>query len=201
MESIDEKNMEILDVAHTLFTRFGYRKTTMEDIGKEIGLNQASLYHYFRNKEDIYLSVIFNRYTEMKDTIRSSIKENMNLEQKLFELFKQKFIFFEQDPLLREIFELNITKISQKSKERILVKKEEERTILQSFFQNAIDNKEIPQLDIQPTIDIIIRLTEGIRVGTINQYIAGQRKRNLESMLSELQLALNYLVKGFKAGV
>jgi AcrR family transcriptional regulator len=173
----------------------------MEDIGNEIGLNQASLYHYFNNKEDIFLSVVYNRYTQMKEAIRAAINGNMNLEEKLFELYKQKYMFFEQDPLLQDILELNIKKISTKAKEKIQEIGEEERTAIQSLLQNAIDENEIPQLDIEATAEIIIRLTEGIRIGRINEFLLEQRKRNIDSMLSELELALNYLVKGFKAGV
>jgi AcrR family transcriptional regulator len=201
MSALEDKNLEILEAAHNLFTRFGYRKTTMEDIGNEIGLNQASLYHYFNNKEDIFLSVVYNRYTQMKEAIRAAINGNMNLEEKLFELYKQKYMFFEQDPLLQEILELNIKKISTKAKEKIREIREEERTAIQSLLQNAIDENEIPQLDIEATAEIIIRLTEGIRIGRINEFLLEQRKRNIDSMLSELELALNYLVKGFKAGV
>jgi AcrR family transcriptional regulator len=194
----DDKTSEILGAAHSLFTRFGYAKTTMEDIGNTVGLNQASLYHYFRNKEDIFLNVVFSRYAQMKEAILATIKETMDLEEKLYALFKQKFTFFEQDPLLQQILDLTIKKISADAKERIQEINEEERTFLESLLQKSIDNKEIPPLDIQTTADIIIRLIEGIRIGRINKFFLEQRKRNLESMLGELQLALRYLVNGFK---
>ena len=198
MGVLEDKNLEILEGAHNLFTRFGYRKTTMEDIGNEIGLNQASLYHYFRNKEDIFMNVVFHRYSQMKDEIRATIKENMELEEKLFELFKQKIMFFEKNPLLQEALELDMTKISVKANEEVRAIREEERTVIQSLLQNAIETNEIPPLDTEATADIIIRLSEGIRIGRINEYLLERRKRNLESMLNELQLALHYLVQGFK---
>ena len=198
MGVLEDKNLEILEGAHSLFTRYGYRKTTMEDIGKEVGLNQASLYHYFRNKEDIFMNIVFHRYSQMKDEIRAAIKENMELEEKLFELFKQKTMFFEKNPLLQEALELDMRKISVKAKEEVRAMREEERTVIQSLLQNAIETNEIPPLDTEATADIIIRLSEGIKIGRINEFLFEQRKRNLELMLSELKLALHYLVQGFK---
>lgn len=44
----------ILEGAFTLFGRYGFRRTSMEDIASESGLSRAALYLQFRNKEDIF---------------------------------------------------------------------------------------------------------------------------------------------------
>jgi AcrR family transcriptional regulator len=44
-------------VAMKCFERYGLEKTTLEDIAREVGLNKASLYYYYKNKEDIFLEV------------------------------------------------------------------------------------------------------------------------------------------------
>lgn len=48
----------ILQAGSECFARFGYEKTTLDDIGKRAGLNKASLYYYFKNKEEIFVAVI-----------------------------------------------------------------------------------------------------------------------------------------------
>jgi AcrR family transcriptional regulator len=40
--------------AFTLFCRYGFKRTSMEDIAAEAGLSRAALYLQFRNKEDIF---------------------------------------------------------------------------------------------------------------------------------------------------
>ena len=52
------KKQEILKAASECFARFGYEKTTLDDIGKMVGLNKASLYYYYKNKEDIFAEVV-----------------------------------------------------------------------------------------------------------------------------------------------
>ena len=37
-----------------------FDKTTLDDIGRRAGLNKASLYYYFKNKEDIFIAVVLN---------------------------------------------------------------------------------------------------------------------------------------------
>jgi AcrR family transcriptional regulator len=44
----------ILGAAITLFSRYGFKRTSMEDIAAEAGLSRAALYLQFRNKEDIF---------------------------------------------------------------------------------------------------------------------------------------------------
>jgi len=44
----------ILEAAFTLFGRYGFKRTSMEDIALEAGLSRAALYLQFRNKEDIF---------------------------------------------------------------------------------------------------------------------------------------------------
>ena len=51
------KRKAILAAAHTQFSQYGYRKTSMEDIAQELGISRASLYSYFENKDEIFRCV------------------------------------------------------------------------------------------------------------------------------------------------
>jgi AcrR family transcriptional regulator len=48
----------ILQSGSECFARFGFDKTTLDDIGRRAGLNKASLYYYFKNKEEIFVAVV-----------------------------------------------------------------------------------------------------------------------------------------------
>lgn len=54
------KHTLILQAAAECFARFGFDKTTLDDIGRRAGLNKASLYYYFKNKEDIFIAVVLH---------------------------------------------------------------------------------------------------------------------------------------------
>ncbi|MFO8000055.1 MAG: helix-turn-helix domain-containing protein [Marinilabilia sp.] len=54
----DNVRNAILKSARELFARFGYRKTTMEDIAQALRKGKSSLYYYFKNKEEIFQAVI-----------------------------------------------------------------------------------------------------------------------------------------------
>lgn len=57
MAGKDKKN-EIIQVARKIFAYYGYDKTTLDDIGKAIGMNKTSLYYYYKNKESIFVDVL-----------------------------------------------------------------------------------------------------------------------------------------------
>lgn len=50
----DPRRRAILEAAHVQFSRYGFRRTSMEDIAKETGVSRASLYSHFENKEEIF---------------------------------------------------------------------------------------------------------------------------------------------------
>lgn len=49
---------EILDAAGELFTTAGYTATSTRSIAESVGIRQASLYHYFKTKDDILCALL-----------------------------------------------------------------------------------------------------------------------------------------------
>ncbi|TRW81475.1 TetR/AcrR family transcriptional regulator [Mycolicibacterium sp. 018/SC-01/001] len=49
---------EILDAAGELFTTQGYAGTSTRHIAEAVGIRQASLYHYFKTKDDILCALL-----------------------------------------------------------------------------------------------------------------------------------------------
>jgi AcrR family transcriptional regulator len=71
-----DKKAQILESADSLFHRFGYAKTSLDDIAKEAGMGKGTIYYYFESKEEIFLSVV-NQYAEryekvMKDSVEAA---------------------------------------------------------------------------------------------------------------------------------
>jgi AcrR family transcriptional regulator len=49
----DRKRREIIDRSADLFDEYGYRDTSMNDIADAVGVRKPTLYHYFKNKDEI----------------------------------------------------------------------------------------------------------------------------------------------------
>lgn len=66
---------EILVGAKELFERFGFKKTTMEDIAKQVGKSKSALYYYYKTKEEIFEAVILNEISTSQDMVAEAVKK------------------------------------------------------------------------------------------------------------------------------
>jgi AcrR family transcriptional regulator len=49
-----DRRGEVLDATYECLTRYGVRRTTMEDIASVAGMSRAAVYQYVRNKDDAF---------------------------------------------------------------------------------------------------------------------------------------------------
>jgi len=62
--SREENVTRILDAAERLFRHFGYSKTTVADIARELGMSTANIYRFFASKVEIHQAVCARILTE-----------------------------------------------------------------------------------------------------------------------------------------
>lgn len=56
--SADDKQQAILEAASKSFAAYGFRKTSMDDIAKGAGMSRPAVYLHYRNKDDIFRSLV-----------------------------------------------------------------------------------------------------------------------------------------------
>ncbi len=61
----EDKRQELVEIATRVFLRYGYRKTTLDDIAEAAGLQKSSLYHYFDNKDDLFRETVSDIHNQL----------------------------------------------------------------------------------------------------------------------------------------
>ncbi len=84
-----EVRAQIIDVARKIFTRYGYRKTTMEEIAAASRKGKSSIYYYFPGKEDIFKAVVEKEAGELQARLDQAIRVDATPLEKL-----KAYIFF-----------------------------------------------------------------------------------------------------------
>lgn len=56
-QAAEKARLNILNVARTLFARQGFSGTSIAALAKAAEINQSLIYHYFKNKEDLWRQV------------------------------------------------------------------------------------------------------------------------------------------------
>ena len=65
----EEIKESILDATDRLLARYGYRKMTIEDISREVGIGKGSVYLHFQSKEEVVLSHIDRIVERLKERL------------------------------------------------------------------------------------------------------------------------------------
>jgi AcrR family transcriptional regulator len=77
---------EIIWAAADVLRRNGYESTTMKDIAAEVNLTAASLYHHFRNKDELLLAVLEAGLEYVIGQIEPIVRSDKRSDQKLHEM-------------------------------------------------------------------------------------------------------------------
>jgi len=98
----------ITTAAVRLFSENGYEKTSIEDIAHEAGIGKATVYGYFANKEEIFLSYCDDELEEAFAGLQVTELQNAALIDQLVDFFILKFRFLTRNrefgrQLLREM--------------------------------------------------------------------------------------------------
>jgi len=76
--ALDDTRKKILSVANKLFSKFGFHKTSMDEIAKIARKAKGSLYYHFASKEELFKEVVSKEIMSLKDQL-SVIINNSDL--------------------------------------------------------------------------------------------------------------------------
>ena len=70
MKNIEEVRNDIIVAAEKHFSLLGFEKTTLDDITGENGRTKTSIYYHFKNKHEIFKSVIEKEFESVRDRLQ-----------------------------------------------------------------------------------------------------------------------------------
>jgi AcrR family transcriptional regulator len=69
----EEIRDKIIESSRQIFSKYGFKKSTMEEVAKSAGKGKSSIYYYFASKEDIYKAVIEKEAMLLRDEIHIAL--------------------------------------------------------------------------------------------------------------------------------
>jgi len=73
----------IVETAQGIFSRLGFKKTTMDDIARAVFKAKSSLYHYFKSKDEIFRAVVEKEARILKEEIEKALAAEVSPIDKL----------------------------------------------------------------------------------------------------------------------
>ncbi len=106
----ERRRQIIMDTAKEIFQEKGLSSTTIEDIATRAELSTATIYLYFKNKEELYAYLNLKTVQIVQDEIEKVYnREDLNPDEKMVEFQNVFYKTFERDPLiLKNIIRLQL---------------------------------------------------------------------------------------------
>lgn len=71
----DKKKAKIINAATELFAEKGFKNISMLEIAKKVGVAEGTVYEYFRNKENLLISIPSKKLSELYDNVSGDSPE------------------------------------------------------------------------------------------------------------------------------
>jgi AcrR family transcriptional regulator len=94
----ETRRQQILVAAKKIFSKKGFNNATMGDIAKEAELSTGTLYIYFKNKEEVFVSFSMRILHFLIIRIDQALKRNTNTEKQLENLAEALYDVYKYDP-------------------------------------------------------------------------------------------------------
>lgn len=83
----------ILDATDRMLAKHGYKKMTIEDLAREVGIGKGSIYLHFKSKEEIALSHIDRIVSRLKTRLAAIAQQNKSIEKRLADMLCERVLF------------------------------------------------------------------------------------------------------------
>ncbi len=98
-----ETKERILQAALNCFHRFGFKKTTVEEIAKTAGVGKGTIYLHFKDKDGLFRAVIRHKMVDMKDIARAGLGQERDAVSKGSRMLRNAVQYLEENPLMADM--------------------------------------------------------------------------------------------------
>ncbi|MEK4222813.1 TetR/AcrR family transcriptional regulator [Bacillus sp. FSL W8-0116] len=185
------KYHQIIDAAVITIAENGYHQTQVSKIAKQAGIADGTIYLYFKNKEDILISLFQEKMANFIEKIKEVIAGKQTAAEKIFMMIENHFRILSQNPKLAVVTQLELRQSNQELRRRINNVLKEYLDFIEQILREGVESGEFaPDLDT--------RLARQILFGTIDEiattWVMNKQKYDLVALAPTVA---KLLLKGF----
>lgn len=175
----------------------GYESASMTDLATDLDLSKATIYHYFKSKEEIFEEIIVDTLTELFDYVRDGIDSTAPAPEQLRKFMSLHATFFETNFWSFTAMLYGFGGIQRsKRKDEVIKLRDNYENLLRSIIRGGIKSGEFRNLDVAITSRAVLSLLNWM----VRWYNIGGPVRAHEIALQYSDLILNGLIAHGAAG-
>ena len=189
---LEERKMRqdrILSGALNVFKDRGLDGATMDEIANASGFGKATLYYYFKSKEDVFSAILVEGWEKIWESLEPVISENSSPRKTFVNVLIKIAENAQNRPGLFE-FLFNVPKAIKIDNQPWKEYQHRLYSVIQGLLEDGIEKGEFPQVDPQ----LMFKALGGLFMGLV---FMGDRKepvtdKDVEKLLNELIIEPNH---------
>jgi len=187
------RKREILAAAERVFAQKGFHSATVDEIANQAELAKGTIYLYFKNKRDIFYTLVDEKVDSLMELAKAEIKREAQSIEQLKRLVKSQLEFFQNN---RDFFRITISEqtrfelgIKDEFRKRMMQKHLKYTNIVARIIQRGIEEKVFKPLEPRKVASALIGIVNGFTF----QWL---RNAQGESLVSNAGLIIELFMEG-----
>ena len=184
----------ILEATDRLLARYGYKKMTIDDLAKEVGIGKGSVYLHFESKEEIALSHVDRIVERVKGRLQSIAESKASPENRIRKMLIERVLMrFDSVQHYSQSMNELLAQVRSRLRERRKRYFEEEARI---FAKVLADGKVAGTFKVKDPAEMgrtLLDATNALLPYSLSAYELGEREELVKKANSVADLVLNGL--------
>ena len=187
------KYKQIIDAAVIAIAESGYHQAQVSKIAKQAGVADGTIYLYFKNKEDILISLFEEKMSVFVDNLKLIIKDENSASEKLGQMIENHFQVLANDRHLATVTQLELRQSNKEIRLKInAILKEYLKMIDQIIIEGMVSGEFKPSMDV--------RIARQMVFGTIDEIsTTWVMNENRYDLMDQAPKVKEMLLNGVKA--
>ncbi|MBI2982000.1 MAG: TetR/AcrR family transcriptional regulator [Deltaproteobacteria bacterium] len=114
---MSNKSTRIIEAAIKIFAKKGFYNATIADVAKTAEVAEGTIYLYFKNKDDLLISIFEHSIDLFIQTVNKKLKEITDPKEKLRQFIGVHLRLVEENPNLAQVLQIELRQSSKFMKE------------------------------------------------------------------------------------
>lgn len=190
-----EKRDLILKAASDCFARFGYAKTTLDDIGRAVRLNKASLYYYFPSKDELFMEVVLQESADFQRALTEKVVTLPTTEARVREYLIERLRYYRQVVNLHQLSAENLHRLEPRFDQLYAYVLEKEVAFLDTLLQPLY-----PGAPARRLATLLLTTTDAIKHQAVRAAgLFRLAELDLTAAEADVQLLIDLILRGIRA--
>ena len=185
------KGEQILNAAKKLFTNYGFKKVSMDEIASEAGVTKKTVYTYFSSKEELLKYCIKEELQNMRKIIENVESKKLDFMETVNQVIYNLLKYKKNCKFLKMLFKESEILKNEQLKENLKIVDKEIQNYIRKQLELAIQNDKIEVQNIDITTFLIYKMYIALMIDWNEDYKKLDEKEIADNIL-------HFLVNGLK---